>query len=74
MKSTAATPEKTADPNTTTPHVPLPAPPIDLKPAQPAKTKRDNTFSKSRDVREDRGTRQGKTSQNTRPFTHTRQS
>ena len=30
--------------------------------------KRDNTFSKSRDVREDRGTRKMKTSQNDQTF------
>ncbi|MDR3455964.1 MAG: hypothetical protein P4N60_00850 [Verrucomicrobiae bacterium] len=32
--------------------------------ASPKPSKRDNTFSKSRDVREDRGTREMKTSHN----------
>ena len=32
--------------------------------------KRDNTFSKSRDTREDRGARQMKTSHNPQTFTH----
>jgi DNA-binding transcriptional regulator YhcF (GntR family) len=37
------------------------------KTVMPGKTKkRDNTFSKSRDTREDRGTRQGKTMNNSR--------
>jgi len=40
--------------------------------AKPAK--RENTFSKSRDIREDRGTRQMKSSGNSRSFPHTRQS
>jgi hypothetical protein len=34
--------------------------------------KRDNTFSKSRDTREDRGTRQMKTSHNAQSFPHVR--
>jgi len=34
----------------------------------PPPPKRDNTFSKSRDVREDRGTRAMKTTQNARSF------
>ena len=38
----------------------------------PKPPKRDNTFSKSRDTREDRGTREMKTSQNARSFPHTR--
>jgi hypothetical protein len=33
--------------------------------------KRDNTFSKSRETREDRGARQMKTSHNSQTFTHT---
>jgi hypothetical protein len=32
--------------------------------------KRDNTFSKSRDTREDRGARQMKTSHSSQTFTH----
>jgi hypothetical protein len=32
--------------------------------------KRDNTFSKSRDTREDRGMRQAKTSHNSKTFFH----
>jgi len=43
-----------------------------VTPAKPAK--RENTFSKSRDIREDRGTRQGKSGVNSRSFPHTRQS
>ena len=35
--------------------------------------KRDNIFSKSRDMREDRGTREMKTTQNARSFPHSRQ-
>lgn len=44
--------------------------------AKPAKKadKRENTFSKSRDIREDRGTRQMKSGVNSRSFPHTRQS
>lgn len=34
--------------------------------------KRDNIFSKSRDTREDRGTREMKTSQNSQSFPHAR--
>jgi hypothetical protein len=34
--------------------------------------KRDNTFSKSRDTREDRGERQMKTTQNSQTFPHVR--
>jgi hypothetical protein len=34
--------------------------------------KRDNTFSQSRDTREDRGTRQMKTSHNAQSFPHVR--
>jgi len=40
--------------------------------AIPKPAKRDNTFSKSRDTREDRGTREMKTSQNARSFPHVR--
>jgi len=36
--------------------------------ASPKPAKRDNTFSKSRDVREDRGTRTMKTTQNAQSF------
>ena len=36
--------------------------------SNPKPKKRDNTFSKSRDVREDRGTREIKTSQNDQTF------
>ena len=38
--------------------------------AIPKPSKRDNIFSKSRDTREDRGTREMKTSQNARSFPH----
>lgn len=40
--------------------------------ASPKPAKRDNTFSKSRDTREDRGERQMKTSQNPQTFTRGR--
>ena len=40
-------------------HAPMPKP-----------EKRDNTFSKSRDTREDRGARQMKTSRNAQTFPH----
>jgi hypothetical protein len=44
-----------------------------LKTAAAAKpAKRDNTFSQSRDTREDRGTRQMKTSHNAQSFPHVR--
>ena len=36
----------------------------------PKPPKRDNTFSKSRDTREDRGTRQAKTQNNSQTFPH----
>lgn len=39
----------------------------------PQPQKRDNLFSKSRDTREDRGTREMKTSNNTRSFPSARQ-
>jgi hypothetical protein len=39
----------------------------------PKSQKRDNIFSKSRDTREDRGSRQMKTSHNPQTFTHGRQ-
>ncbi len=38
----------------------------------PKSTKRDNVFSKSRDMREDRGLRQMKTAQNSQTFPHSR--
>jgi hypothetical protein len=38
--------------------------PVPESTARPKLPKRDNTFSKSRDVREDRGTREMKTSHN----------
>ena len=38
----------------------------------PKSKKRDNIFSKSRDTREDRGTREMKTSHNAQTFTHGR--
>jgi hypothetical protein len=38
--------------------------------ANPKPPKRDNTFSKSRDTREDRGTREMKTSHNAQSFPH----
>jgi hypothetical protein len=38
----------------------------------PITQKRDNTFSKSRDLREDRGTRQMKTKHNAKAFPHVR--
>ena len=37
---------------------------------KPAAKKRDNTFSKSRDTREDRGVRQAKTTHSPQTFTH----
>jgi hypothetical protein len=40
--------------------------------AAPKSKKRDNIFSKSRDTREDRGSRQMKTSHNAQTFTHGR--
>jgi len=40
--------------------------------AAPKSRKRDNIFSKSRDTREDRGSRQMKTSHNAQTFTHGR--
>jgi hypothetical protein len=40
--------------------------------AMPKSKKRDNIFSKSRDTREDRGTREMKTSHNAQTFTHGR--
>lgn len=36
----------------------------------PKSTKRDNIFSKSRDLREDRGTREMKTTRNDQTFQH----
>jgi hypothetical protein len=36
----------------------------------PKSQKRDNTFSKSRDTREDRGARQMKTTRNAQTFSH----
>jgi hypothetical protein len=38
----------------------------------PKSQKRDNTFSQSRDTREDRGTREMKTTHNSRTFPHGR--
>jgi hypothetical protein len=38
----------------------------------PKPAKRDNTFSKSREMREDRGTREMKTSHNAQSFPHVR--
>jgi hypothetical protein len=40
--------------------------------ASPKPPKRDNTFSKSRDTREDRSSRQIKTSHNAQSFPHVR--
>ena len=42
------------------------------KATSPKPAKRDNIFSKSRDTREDRGTREMKTSQNARSFPRAR--
>lgn len=42
------------------------------KVATPVKKKRDNLFSKSRDMREDRGSRQMKTSHNPQTLPHGR--
>jgi hypothetical protein len=42
--------------------------------ATPPPPKRENTFSKSRDTREDRGERQMKTGHNARTFPHGQQS
>jgi hypothetical protein len=39
---------------------------------EPKRHKRDNTFSQSRDTREDRGERQMKTSHNSQTFPHGR--
>jgi hypothetical protein len=39
---------------------------------EPKQQKRDNTFSKSRDTREDRGARQMKTAHNSQTFPHGR--
>jgi len=38
--------------------------------AKPKPAKRDNIFSKSRDTREDRGTREMKSSKNVQTFSH----
>jgi hypothetical protein len=43
---------------------------LPVEPSKPAK--RDNTFSKSRDVREDRGERQAKTANNAQSLPHNR--
>jgi hypothetical protein len=40
--------------------------------ASPKPAKRDNTFSQSRDTRENRGTRQMKTARNAQSFPHVR--
>jgi hypothetical protein len=40
--------------------------------SSPKPQKRDNIFSKSRDTREDRGSRQMKTTHNSQTFTHVR--
>jgi hypothetical protein len=40
--------------------------------ANPKPAKRDNVFSKSRDTREDRGTREMKTKQGSQSFPHMR--
>ena len=40
--------------------------------AQPKAARRDNTFSQSRDTREDRGERQMKTAHNAQTFPHAR--
>jgi hypothetical protein len=40
--------------------------------ASPKPAKRDNTFSQSRDTREDRGARQMKTARNSQSFPHVR--
>ena len=47
---------------------------VNHKKASPVATvpKRDNTFSKSRDTREDRGTRQAKTARNSQTLPHGR--
>jgi hypothetical protein len=41
-------------------------------PTNPPDPKRDNNFSQSRDVREDRGTRKSKLSHNPQTFPHVR--
>ena len=46
--------------------------PVPKAAASPQPPKRDNTFSKSRDTREDRGTREMKTSHNSQSFPHGR--
>jgi hypothetical protein len=40
--------------------------------SNPKSQKRENTFSKSRDTREDRGSRQMKTTHNSQTFPHSR--
>jgi len=45
---------------------------LDAKMATPANKKRDNIFSQSRDIREDRGLRQMKTSHNPQTLPHGR--
>lgn len=47
--------------------------PVSETPAIPKPAKRDNIFSQSRDTREDRGTREMKTTQNARSFPRGRQ-
>jgi hypothetical protein len=44
--------------------------PVEKPVGSPKPPKRDNTFSISRDTREDRGTRKMKTTQNTRTLPH----
>ena len=62
----AATPQTPPYPKM--PHQPLPFAKAIFSDAKPAK--RDNTFSKSRDTREDRGARQMKSSHNAQTFPH----
>jgi hypothetical protein len=51
-----------------TPHSPRPV--AEKTAATPKAKKRDNIFSKSRDTREDRGTREMKTKHNSQTFFH----
>jgi hypothetical protein len=68
LAKVAATPKKTVFPKTLHRLRPKASP----APLEPKVPKRDNTFSKSRDTREDRGARQMKTAHNAQTFPHGR--
>jgi hypothetical protein len=72
MGKPAATPQSPVFPQTL--HRLRPNPDAVAKAAgsSPKAQKRDNTFSKSRDTREDRGSRQMKTTNNSQTFPHSR--